>query len=93
MLVLQGNLSHFATVAFQRYGKIKDIDIKQPARPPAFAFVTFDSSLDAEDAVRGRDGYNYDGYRLRCEFARGDRGNVISFRLLFLTFGYLRWWT
>ncbi|KAI8505104.1 Serine/arginine-rich splicing factor 1 [Branchiostoma belcheri] len=26
---------------------------------------------DAEDAVRGRDGYNYDGYRLRVEFPRG----------------------
>ena len=26
---------------------------------------------DAEDAVRGRDGYDYDGYRLRVEFPRG----------------------
>lgn len=26
---------------------------------------------DAEDAVHARDGYDYDGYRLRVEFPRG----------------------
>lgn len=26
---------------------------------------------DAEDAVKARDGYDYDGYRLRVEFPRG----------------------
>lgn len=26
---------------------------------------------DAEDALRDRDGYDYDGYRLRVEFPRG----------------------
>ena len=44
--------------------------------------------LDANDAVRGRDGYQFDGQRLRCEIAKGDRnggrdggrdgGNTIS---------------
>lgn len=29
---------------------------------------------DAEDAVYGRDGYDYDGYRLRVEFPRSGRG-------------------
>ena len=28
-------------------------------------------SRDAEDAVHARDGYDYDGYRLRVEFPRG----------------------
>ena len=28
---------------------------------------------DANDAVRGRDGYQFDGQRLRCEIAKGDR--------------------
>ena len=27
---------------FYKYGRIRDIDIKRPARPPAFAFVAFD---------------------------------------------------
>eukprot|EP01038_Epipyxis_sp_PR26KG_P007650 gene7650-10412_t len=59
---------------FYKYGRIKDIDLKTPARPPAFAFITFDDSRDAEDAVRGRDGYSFDGYRLRVEFAKGSGG-------------------
>jgi len=58
---------------FYKYGKIKEIDLKTPARPPAFAFITFADHRDAEDAIHGRDGHNYDGYRLRCEFAKGDR--------------------
>lgn len=33
---------------------------------------------DAEDAVKARDGYDYDGYRLRVEFPRG--GGPGSFR-------------
>jgi splicing factor, arginine/serine-rich 1 len=35
-------------------------------------------SRDAEDAVHARDGYDYDGYRLRVEFPRG--GGPGSFR-------------
>lgn len=33
---------------------------------------------DAEDAVHARDGYDYDGYRLRVEFPRG--GGPSGFR-------------
>lgn len=64
---------HFKYIYLYRYGKIKEIDLKTPARPPAFAFITFADHRDAEDAIHGRDGHNYDGYRLRCEFAKGDR--------------------
>lgn len=36
---------------------------------------------DAEDAVKARDGYDYDGYRLRVEFPRGGGpGNYRSSR-------------
>lgn len=59
---------------FYKYGRIRDIQVKTPQRPPAFAFITFEDSRDAEDAVRGRDGYNFDGSRLRVEFANSDRG-------------------
>lgn len=58
---------------FYKYGRIRDIDLKTPSRPPAYAFVSFDDERDAEDAIRARDGYTYDGYRLRVEFARGSR--------------------
>ena len=36
--------------------------------------VVFFSPRDADDAVSARDGYNYDGYRLRVEFPRGGSG-------------------
>ena len=39
---------------FYKYGRIVDIDIKSTSRPPAFAFISFDDSRDAEDAIRGR---------------------------------------
>ncbi|KAL3673923.1 hypothetical protein V7S43_001609 [Phytophthora oleae] len=58
---------------FYKYGRIRDIDVKFPSRPPAFAFVDFEDARDAEDAIRGRDGYEYDGARLRVELANGGR--------------------
>lgn len=36
-----------------------------------FIVVNYGKSSDAEDAVKARDGYDYDGYRLRVEFPRG----------------------
>ena len=48
-----------------------------PAFPAAgqstFAFLEFEDERDAEDAVRDRDGYKFDGTRLRVELARGGR--------------------
>lgn len=41
---------------------------------PPFAFVEFEDGRDASDAVKARDGYDYDGYRLRVEFPRGGEG-------------------
>ncbi|CAI5444572.1 unnamed protein product [Caenorhabditis angaria] len=55
---------------FSKYGKIRYIDIKS-GRGPAFAFIEFEDNRDADDAVRGRDGYDFDGHRLRVEFTRG----------------------
>ncbi|MFH4981385.1 hypothetical protein AB6A40_008094 [Gnathostoma spinigerum] len=55
---------------FYKYGKISYIDIKN-SRGACFAFVEFDDKRDAEDAVYGHDGYNYDGHRIRVEFTRG----------------------
>lgn len=51
------------------YGRIRDISIKGGNQGPAFAFVEFEDSRDAEDAIRGRDGYDFDRNRLRVEMA------------------------
>ncbi|KAK6139434.1 hypothetical protein DH2020_026820 [Rehmannia glutinosa] len=60
---------------FYKYGPIVEIDLKIPPRPPGYAFVEFEDSRDADDAIRGRDGYNFDGCRLRVELAHGGRGS------------------
>jgi arginine/serine-rich splicing factor 1/9 len=59
---------------FYKYGRIVDIDLKLPPRPPGYCFIEFEDARDAEDAIRGRDGYNFDGNRLRVELAHGGRG-------------------
>uniref|UniRef100_N1R520 Pre-mRNA-splicing factor SF2 n=1 Tax=Aegilops tauschii TaxID=37682 RepID=N1R520_AEGTA len=43
---------------FYKYGRIVDIDLKVPPRPPGYAFVEFEDPRDAEDACAGRDGWN-----------------------------------
>ncbi|XP_057439270.1 serine/arginine-rich splicing factor SR34B isoform X1 [Lotus japonicus] len=63
---------------FYKYGNITHIDLKVPPRPPGYAFVEFEDTQDAEDAIRGRDGYDFDGHRLRVELAHGGRGNSSS---------------
>ncbi|XP_071448718.1 serine/arginine-rich splicing factor 1B isoform X2 [Hetaerina americana] len=55
---------------FYKFGKVTFVDLKNRRGPP-FAFVEFEDPRDAEDAVHARDGYDYDGYRLRVEFPRG----------------------
>ncbi|PNX94652.1 pre-mRNA-splicing factor sf2-like protein [Trifolium pratense] len=65
---------------FYKYGRIMEIELKVPPRPPCYCFVEFDNARDAEDAIRGRDGYNFDGCRLRVELAHGGRGPSSSDR-------------
>ncbi|XP_078159454.1 serine/arginine-rich splicing factor SR30-like isoform X2 [Carex rostrata] len=63
---------------FFKFGPIVVIDLKIPPRPPGYAFVEFEDERDAEDAVQGRDGYNFDGVRLRVEMAHGGRAHPSS---------------
>ena len=56
---------------FSKYGRVVEIDLKLPPRPPGFAFVEFAHSRDAQDAVDGRDGYDFYGSRLRVRLAVG----------------------
>ncbi|KAM3221386.1 hypothetical protein P3L10_020654 [Capsicum annuum] len=50
---------------FYKYVPITHIDLKVPPRSPGYAFVEFEESRDADDAIHGRDGYDFDGHRLR----------------------------
>jgi len=59
---------------FYKFGRITDIEIKRPQRPPAFAFISFTDSRDAKDAVHYRDNYDFDGGRLRVEMMKGAGG-------------------
>uniref|UniRef100_A0A803M375 RRM domain-containing protein n=1 Tax=Chenopodium quinoa TaxID=63459 RepID=A0A803M375_CHEQI len=45
---------------FYKYGRIVDIEMKLPPRPPGYSFVEFEDPRDAQEAIRGRDGYNFD---------------------------------
>ncbi|XP_059659552.1 serine/arginine-rich-splicing factor SR34 [Cornus florida] len=63
---------------FYKYGPIAHIDLKIPPRPPGYAFVEFEEARDAEAAIDGRDGYDFDGHRLRVELAHGGRGQSSS---------------
>ncbi|KAM2027029.1 hypothetical protein ACFX1T_019387 [Malus domestica] len=58
---------------FLKYGPIVDIDLKIPPRPPCYAFVEYEDPRDADDAIYGRDGYNFDGFHLRVKLAHGGR--------------------
>ncbi|XP_051147306.1 serine/arginine-rich splicing factor SR34A-like [Andrographis paniculata] len=60
---------------FYKYGRIVGVDLKIPSKPPGYAFVEFEDPRDADDAIRGRDGYKFDGCRLRVELAHGGRGS------------------
>ncbi|KAI8098631.1 uncharacterized protein BX664DRAFT_354163 [Halteromyces radiatus] len=62
---------------FNRYGHIKDLALMDN-----YGFVEFDDPRDADDAIRGLDGYRLEGDRIQVEFAkksrysdRGDRGD------------------
>lgn len=59
---------------FYKYGRIVDIDLKLPPRPPGYCFIEFEDERDAEDAIKGRDGFVFDGCMLRVELAHGGRG-------------------
>ncbi|CAD5224357.1 unnamed protein product [Bursaphelenchus xylophilus] len=58
---------------FHKYGRIKYCDVKNRTQRGgiSFGFIEFEDARDAEDAQRGRDGYDLDGYRIRVEETRG----------------------
>ncbi|OQR82315.1 splicing factor, arginine/serine-rich [Achlya hypogyna] len=59
---------------FAKFGPIASMEVKVPARPPAFAFIEFVDPRDAEDAVREMHGRDLAGLRMRVEMAKGSWG-------------------
>ncbi|XP_036385260.1 serine/arginine-rich splicing factor 9-like [Megalops cyprinoides] len=55
---------------FFKYGKIRDIELKNNRGTIPFAFVRFEDPRDAEDAVYGRNGYGFGDCKLRVEYPR-----------------------
>jgi len=57
---------------FEKFGKICFADLKGGRTGPPFAFIEYEDYRDAEDAISQRDGYKFDGCRLRVEFPKGE---------------------
>jgi len=55
---------------------VTDVNLKLPRGGLPFAFLEFESSKNAEDALRRRNGYKLDGYRIRVEYPTGSGPRV-----------------
>ncbi|XP_041826054.1 serine/arginine-rich splicing factor 9 [Melanotaenia boesemani] len=55
---------------FFKYGKIREIELKNNRGTVPFAFIRFEDPRDADDAVYGRNGYGYGNSKLRVEYPR-----------------------
>ncbi|KAM6902835.1 serine/arginine-rich splicing factor 9 [Xenentodon cancila] len=59
---------------FFKYGKIREIELKNNRGTIPFAFIRFEDPRDADDAVYGRNGYGYGNSKLRVEYPRSTAG-------------------
>ncbi|XP_075893549.1 serine/arginine-rich splicing factor 3a [Nelusetta ayraudi] len=74
--VYVGNLGHNGNKnelerTFGYYGPLRSVWVAR--NPPGFAFVEFEDSRDASDAVRELDGRNLCGMRVRVELSNGEK--------------------
>ncbi|XP_007883213.1 serine/arginine-rich splicing factor 3 [Callorhinchus milii] len=57
--------------SFSYYGPLRNVWVAR--NPPGFAFIEFEDSRDAADAVREMDGRTLCGVRVRVELSSGER--------------------
>ncbi|XP_022083599.1 serine/arginine-rich splicing factor 7-like isoform X2 [Acanthaster planci] len=57
--------------AFVKFGPLKNVWVAR--NPPGFAFVEYEDSRDAEDAVKGLDGHMLCGHRAVVEMSTGEK--------------------
>ena len=57
---------------FGRYGNLRDVWLAR--NPPGFAFIEYDGTQDAEQAMRDLDGHNFLGTRIRVEPSKAQQG-------------------
>ncbi|KAF6733267.1 Serine/arginine-rich splicing factor 9 [Oryzias melastigma] len=62
---------------FFKYGKIREIELKNNRGTIPFAFIRFEDPRDADDAVYGRNGYVYGNSKLRVEYPRSTGGKPV----------------
>nr|CCA17171.1 splicing factor putative [Albugo laibachii Nc14] len=55
---------------FSKHGQIACIRLKVPSRPPAFAFIEYEESSGADNAVRESNGIELLGSKIRVEISR-----------------------
>ncbi|KAK7099311.1 hypothetical protein V1264_003464 [Littorina saxatilis] len=56
---------------FSKYGPLRSVWVAR--KPPGFAFIEYEDTRDAQDAVRGMDGVRINGGRVRVELSTGKR--------------------
>lgn len=60
---------------FRKYGTIVQCDVKKTVSGSAFAFIEFEDARDAADAIKEKDGSDFEGNRLRVEVPFNAREN------------------
>ncbi|KNC37167.1 splicing factor 1 [Plasmodium falciparum RAJ116] len=60
---------------FRKYGNILKCDVKKTVSGAAFAFIEFEDARDAADAIKEKDGCDFEGNKLRVEVPFNAREN------------------